>query len=152
MRAAGSGKSLLSVRLDTVLQRHRCRIKDWPSSQAAASWIFSTRAAGSGQPLLSSWVLQRHRCRIKDWPSSQAAASWIFSTRAAGSGQPLLSAMLDLILQRHRCRIKDWPSSQAAVMVCDLIFALLRRVCCGGYSERDAFFFGCRLSALSSRC
>ncbi len=59
--------------------------------------------------------------------------------RAAGSGQPLLSAWLDRILQRHRCRIKDWPSSQAA-KVCDLIFALLRRVCFWGYSERDAFW------------
>jgi hypothetical protein len=43
---------------------------------AVLLWIFSMRAAGSGQPLLSAWVdgiLQRHRCRIKDWPSSQAA-------------------------------------------------------------------------------
>ena len=30
-----SGQPLLSAWLDTILQRHRCRIKDWPSSQAA---------------------------------------------------------------------------------------------------------------------
>ncbi len=35
MRAAGSGQLLLSACLETVPQRHRFRIKDWPSSQAA---------------------------------------------------------------------------------------------------------------------
>ncbi len=35
MRAAGCGRLLLSAWLDGILQRHRCRIKDWPSSQAA---------------------------------------------------------------------------------------------------------------------
>jgi hypothetical protein len=35
MRAAGSGQPLLLAWVDSVLQRYRCRIKDWPSSQAA---------------------------------------------------------------------------------------------------------------------
>jgi hypothetical protein len=48
---------------------------------AALLWIFSMRAVGSGQPLLSAWfdgILQRHRCQIKDWPSSQAAQVFDF--------------------------------------------------------------------------
>jgi hypothetical protein len=35
MRAADVGALLLSARLDLVLQRRRCRVKDWPYSQAA---------------------------------------------------------------------------------------------------------------------
>ena len=35
MRAADVGALLLSARLDLILQRHRCRVKDWPYSQAA---------------------------------------------------------------------------------------------------------------------
>jgi hypothetical protein len=118
-------------------------------------WIFLTRAAGSGQPLLSARLktgLQRHRCRIKDWPSSQAAALlWIFSMRALGSGHSLLSAWLEHTLQRHRCRIKDWPSSQAA-KVCDSHILVDVVASCVLWGEKAAggMRLGCSLSALSS--
>ena len=37
MRAAASGALLLLAWLEEILQRHHCRIKDWPSSQAVES-------------------------------------------------------------------------------------------------------------------
>jgi hypothetical protein len=35
MRAVDVGALLLSARLDIILQRRHCRVKDWPCSQAA---------------------------------------------------------------------------------------------------------------------
>ncbi len=36
MRAADVGPLLSSARLEVILQRRRCRVKDWPYSQAAS--------------------------------------------------------------------------------------------------------------------
>jgi hypothetical protein len=46
MQAAGNGQPLLSALLDTILQRHRCRIKDWPLSRIIGGVL---SADGSGR-------------------------------------------------------------------------------------------------------
>ena len=39
MGAVDVGALLLSARLDIILQRRHCRVKDWPYSQAALSTV-----------------------------------------------------------------------------------------------------------------
>jgi hypothetical protein len=41
MRTVDVGAPLLSARLEVILQRRHCRVKDWPYSQAAQLFIGS---------------------------------------------------------------------------------------------------------------
>ncbi len=148
MRAAASGALPLSARVEIVLLRHHCRIKDWRYSQAAnlqvCDFCFTVddgaccvccegegevkggggacvglKEARFGPPLLIADAVMQELCQVV------LAPLWTFSTRAAACGGALLLlACLDFILLRHHCRIKDWRYSQAALpkMVCDCFF------------------------------